>query len=200
MTPVPAFDPVDLPRLREPQIAVIIAVIVVRMMQTPIDEIVGVACVRDRLVPAIRAVTMLAGVTTGPLGTTVGVARTDGDDVLIDMILMGMMQVPVVQVIGVAVMHDRRMPAPRTVNVVMRFVNVVIVMAHGGSVGRAVALDQSDARDRQSRTTGRATRGDARGRVVDVSESTTSLRSRSPLKSVPTGCFRSCCEVRGNLP
>lgn len=166
----------------------VIAVIVVRTVQTPIDEIVGVACVRDRIVPTIRAVTMLAGVTAGRLGMTIGVARTDGDDVLIDMSLMGMMQVPVVQVIGVAVMHDRRMPAPRTVNVVMRFVNVVIVMAHRGSVSRAAALDQSDAPERQSRTTRTGNAAAPRGTWCGAAWGLITSSTTSPSSAASSPC------------
>lgn len=154
----------------------VIAVIVVWVVQTPVDEIVGVVCVWDALVAAIRAVKMVGGVTTGRLGMTVGGVRVDGDDVLIDMILMRVMQVPVVPVIGVAVMHERRMPAARTVNVVMRFVNVVVVMAHLGSASRGLALHQSDAPEKQPRTTrtGEAARRGSCGaaRVLMLSSTT----------------------------
>jgi hypothetical protein len=62
---------------------------------------------------------MIGFVTTGAVRTVIGVLRAHFYLVLIYMISMGMMQVPVVQVIDVITMLDRGVPAPLTMLVIM---------------------------------------------------------------------------------
>lgn len=130
----------------------IVAVIVVRMMQAPVDEVVGVVAMRNRVVSAIGSVDMTGFVTISRLGMTVRVANADSHDVLIDMVLVRVMQMPVVQVVGVPVMQHRGVPATGAMNVAMRFMDLVIVMAHPRTVSPSRTPDQSDAPERHSHT------------------------------------------------
>jgi hypothetical protein len=89
---------------------VIVAVVGVRMMQVPVDQIVDVVAVRDGLVPAAGAMLVAAL----DLGRAAGrVRRTDRQRMLVDVIAMHMMQMAVMQIINMAVMADRRVSAAR---------------------------------------------------------------------------------------
>jgi hypothetical protein len=117
---------------------VVVAVVVVRVMQAPVDEIVDVVSVRHGLVTAVRSVDVAGLVTIGRLGVIGLVGCVDGDHVLIDMVLVRMMQVAVVQVVGVTVMVDGGVAAVRSVNVIVAGVGGVLVRAHGATVRRQV--------------------------------------------------------------
>jgi hypothetical protein len=113
--------------------AVIVAVPGVRMVQVPADEVVDVIAVRDGVVPAARPVHVTRNV--GAAGVR-GRARrrvrsVDADCALVDVAGVGVVQMPVVQVIGVAAVCDRRMTAAGTVGVSVVGVNGVV--AHGDS-------------------------------------------------------------------
>ncbi len=60
----------------------------------------------------------------------VGIARGDFDLVLVDMPSMGMMEMPVVQVVDVVAMLDGDMPAIRSVGMRMIFVDSMLVVGH----------------------------------------------------------------------
>jgi len=65
---------------------------------------------RNHVVSAIGSVDMTGFVTATRLGMTVRVAGANGHDALVDTVLVRVMQMPVVQAVGVPVMHDRGAP------------------------------------------------------------------------------------------
>ena len=115
----------------------IVAVIVVRMVQPPSDQVVDVIAMRHRLMPAPLAMRMRL-LARRRLGVTVGMRGVDSDRVLVDMVLMRMVQVPVVKIVDVIFVPDRGMPATVAVNMRMRgFVNHV---SHGATLQPGTAI------------------------------------------------------------
>ena len=119
-------------RLRQLQLAVIVAVVAVRMMQVAVHEIIDVIAVRDRFVAATGAVDMRGVVAGAGRGVAVGIRGADFDDVLIDMPRVRMMQMPVVQVIDVPVVLHRSVAAVGAVLVVVVGMNVAGAHSGGG--------------------------------------------------------------------
>ncbi len=117
-------------RLRQIQLAVIVAVVAVRMMQVAVHEVIDMVAVRDRLVAAAGAVDVRGVVAGARRGVAVGILRTDLDDVLIDVPVVRMMQMPVVQVINVPVVLHRGVAAASAVRVVV--VGMDFAVAHNG--------------------------------------------------------------------
>jgi hypothetical protein len=97
--------------------SVVVAVISVRMMEMPVMQVVDVVAVRHRLVAAGRAVRVPLFVTRAAERwiASVRILIAHLDHVLVDMIALGMVQVPVVQVVDMVAMADSSMSAPRTV-------------------------------------------------------------------------------------
>jgi hypothetical protein len=116
---------------------VVVAVVVVRVVQPPVDEEVGVVAVRDGLVPAARAVLVLGVVAVGGLGVPVRVGRAHVDRVLVDVVFVRVVQVAVVQVVDVAFVADRGVAAALPVDVLVALVNGVLVMGHAATVRNA---------------------------------------------------------------
>jgi len=106
---------------------VIVAVAVVRMVQMAIDQIIHMAAVRDGFVAAIRTVDMpgvMAGAcVTGRAGVRVG--GVDGQIMLVEVVAVGLMEVAVVDVVGVAVMLDGSVAATGSVDVGMVVVDLM---------------------------------------------------------------------------
>ena len=100
----------------------IIAVVAVRMMQVAVDDVVGMVAVRDGGVTAIGRVNMTSrlfcGAMTGRAGR--GIDGGDGDDVLVHMPAMAVVQVAVIQVVGMTVMRDGKMATARAVLMLVR--------------------------------------------------------------------------------
>jgi hypothetical protein len=92
---------------------VIIAVIAVRMMQVTADQIVDVIAVRHLFMATILAVHMsldvLATRMLGRAGGGIGLRHIEG--VFIDMIAMHMVQMTIVEIVGVALVLDGGVPA-----------------------------------------------------------------------------------------
>ena len=91
----------------------VITVVAVGMVQVPINQIIDMVTMGDGFVAASGSVHM-GSIVPGALmrgGAVcwVGTGYTDG--VLVNVIAVGVMQVPVVKVINVAIMGDGRMPA-----------------------------------------------------------------------------------------
>lgn len=109
----------------------VVAVVTVRVMQVPVDEVVDVIAVRNRGMPAagrVNVVTRVAG--TLVVGRAVaGVRTTDRDLALVDVVAVHVVQVTVVQVVNVACVLDGWMSAVRAVDVVVVVV-VRVVIAH----------------------------------------------------------------------
>jgi hypothetical protein len=107
--------------------------VAVRMMQVAIDQIVHMASMRHRLVAAPGPMYVTWIVTGAPMlrSALVGIGRGDLDDMFIDVVAMHMMEMPVMQIVDMAVMMNGRMPAIRAVN--MRMIGMLGVGAcrHG---------------------------------------------------------------------
>jgi hypothetical protein len=105
---------------------VIVTVPAVRVMQVPRHQIVGVVGVRDDLVPAIRAVSVRLVVRpAGVPGCAGRWVRSSCDQrALVDVV-----QVAVVEVVGVVAVLDLFVSAPRLVPMIMSTVGVVLCHA-----------------------------------------------------------------------
>ena len=86
----------------------IIAVIAVGVVQMTVDQIVHVIAVGDGFVTTVRSMDVARIVTGATVRrrTCVRVGIRDGDRVFIDVTIVGMMQVPVMEVVDVSVMRD----------------------------------------------------------------------------------------------
>jgi hypothetical protein len=121
------------------QLAVVVAVIAMRMMQMAIDEIVHVVPMRDRFMPAAGAMDVRSFVAGAGLGVISWIRAADFDDVFIDVTGMRMVQMPIVQVIDVPVVTDGDVAAVGAVRVVV--IRMDGTGAHGDCIipGRASA-------------------------------------------------------------
>jgi hypothetical protein len=118
--------------LCEFQLAVIVAMTAVRMVQVAIHEVIDVVVVRHRFMAAIRAVDVSGIVTRCRRGAAVRISGADFDNVFIDVIGVRMMQMPFVQVIDMTVVfHGRVAAAGAVVMIVMR---MNFVVAHNNSL------------------------------------------------------------------
>jgi hypothetical protein len=97
----------------------IIAMVTVRVVQVAIDEVVDVVSVRNGWVSASGAVDMV-GIVSGTAvvrGAHCGVVLIDVDAVLIDVVLMGMVQVTIDEVVDMISVRHRFVTTIRAVNV-----------------------------------------------------------------------------------
>jgi hypothetical protein len=99
---------------------VIVAVITVRMVQPAVHEIVDMIAMRDDFMSASRPV--LVGAASFGRATR-WVFSVDRDDVLIDVIFMHVVKVALMQVVHMALVPDRGVPAVRPM-----FMSVVLMM------------------------------------------------------------------------
>lgn len=81
------------------------------------DQIVDMVSVRHGLMPAVRAVAMSGLMPLAAMGRCASsrVLRSDTEPMFIDMVAMRMMKMSVMEIVGVTVMGDGRMPAVRSV-------------------------------------------------------------------------------------
>lgn len=71
----------------------------VRMMQVPIDQVINVIAVRYGRMPAVRTMNVVCVMPLAVVGdATVGVRVRDRNDMLVVMVLMGAVEMPVMQV------------------------------------------------------------------------------------------------------
>lgn len=117
-------------RLRQLQLAVIVAVVAVRMMQVAVHEVIDVVAVRDRFVAAAGAVDMRGVVAGAGRGVAIGIRSADLDDVFIDVPGVRVMQMPVVQVIDVPVVLHCDVAAVGAVLMVV--IGMDFAVAHNG--------------------------------------------------------------------
>ena len=97
----------------------IVAVLVVRVVQVSVDQVVGVVAVRHRFVAAVGTVLVILRVFRGVARRAIrGVLGIDRDLVLVLVVAVRMVQVAVVKVVGVACMLDGGVTAVGSVNVV----------------------------------------------------------------------------------
>lgn len=100
---------------------VVVTVIAVWVVQVAIHQVIGVVAVGHGFVSAAGAVDMVRSVTAAVVlrGAGGGVGGVDFQRVLVDVPAVRMMQMPVMQVIGVALVLDGRMAAAEAVNVIV---------------------------------------------------------------------------------
>jgi hypothetical protein len=105
--------------------------VAVRMVKVAGDPIVHMIAVRDRLVAAAGTMHVARLMTAAAMvrSAAVGVFGRHLDHVLIDMVFMRVMEVTVMQVVGMAVVLDGGMAAARSVAV------SVVGMGRGGTGG-----------------------------------------------------------------
>lgn len=110
-----------MPALRRCQRPVIVAVAAVRVVQVAVDAVVDMVAMRHRLMAAAGAVHMACRVPGAAVagGAAVGVLARHLDHMLVDVIVVRMMQVALMQEIGVAGMAHRWVAAARRVPVRM---------------------------------------------------------------------------------
>ena len=102
-----------------------------RVVQVPVDDVVGVVAVSDRVVPARRTVDVILVVGAGAVRRRAcrGIRSADDERVLVDVARVRVVQVPVVEEILMAVVLDGLVAATGPVLVVVAFVRLVI--GHG---------------------------------------------------------------------
>ena len=112
------------------QLAVVVAMPVMRMVQMTVDQIIDVIAVRDRFMAAVRTVPVIGVVTVTEMAIVaiVRVRFRNLNPVFVIVVAMRAVHVAVVQVVDMVAVLDRRMPATRAVPVVRVFVRVVIVL------------------------------------------------------------------------
>ncbi len=110
--------------------AVVVAVAAVGVVEVAVHEVVHVVAVRHGFVSASGAVLVVRIVgAAGVIGRAVSRVRAaDRQEVLVHVVGVGMMEVAVVQVVGVAVMAHGQVTAAFPVNVL---VAVVTIAGHG---------------------------------------------------------------------
>ena len=110
----------------------IVTVPVVGVVKMPIDEVVDMIAVRDRVVPASRTVDVAVRVPVAAMARCAGirVSSVDRNRVLVDMAVVHRMEMPIVQVVDMAVVLDGAVSTFRAVDVTVVGVNLVVV--HSG--------------------------------------------------------------------
>lgn len=110
--------------------AMVVTVIPVRVVQMPLHQVIHVIPVRYGFMAAAGAV-LVALLVRPALMVRRAVRRirpTHGDRVLVHVVAMGVVQVPIVQVIRMAVVLDGRMAAARAV--LVRVIPVLLTRTH----------------------------------------------------------------------
>jgi hypothetical protein len=99
----------------------IIAVIAMPMMEVAADKIIGVIAVRNRLVPAARAmgVALFVSRTAVRRCALRWIGRIDSDAALVDVIAVDAMHVTVVQIVAVVAVLNGLVSAARLMNMLV---------------------------------------------------------------------------------
>jgi hypothetical protein len=113
--------------LREFDLAVIVAVVAVRVMKVAIHEIIYMIAMRNRFVAASGAVHMSRVVAATRGGAAVGIFGADIDDVFIDVPAFHMIQMPIVQVIDMPFVNHCDAAGTCAICVTARFANFGVV-------------------------------------------------------------------------
>ena len=109
--------------------AVVVAMIAMGMVQPFTHEIIDVIPMGHGFMPAGRTMLVRAA---GLRRALHGICGVDCDDMLIDVILMQVMKMAVMEIVDMALMTDRRMPAVGTVLVGM--IGMMLLGAGGHSI------------------------------------------------------------------
>ena len=116
--------------------SLIIAMVAMRIVEMPVDQVIDMLSMRDCFMAAVRAMHVLPSVSLAPVGRRAAfrIVPRDGEYVLIDMVIMRVMQVSVMQVTNVIIVHDARMAALRAVRMGMIFMLRQVTIAHRRSL------------------------------------------------------------------
>ena len=116
--------------------SMIIAMVAMRIVEMPVDQVIDMLSMRDRFMAAVRAMHVLPSVSLAPVGRRAAfrIVPRDGEYVLIDMVIMRVMQVSVMQVTNVIIVHDARMAALRAVRMGMIFMLRQVTIVHRRSL------------------------------------------------------------------
>jgi hypothetical protein len=111
---------------------VIIAVIAMRKMQSSIYEVTRVIAMRYGFMTASRAVDVIGIVPLMPVFwcAPVGVRLADFDLVLIHVIFVHVMEMPIVQIVDMAIMSDGDVAASCTMLVIVSLVVRIFAFSH----------------------------------------------------------------------
>jgi hypothetical protein len=106
----------------------VVAVVPMGMVEPSLHQIIDMVAVRHSFVPTTRPMLMRAAVLRGALRR---VAGANGEDVLVDMIPMHVVQMSIMEIINVAFVANGRVPTVGTM--FMRMVGMVLfgAGAHG---------------------------------------------------------------------
>lgn len=112
---------------------VVIAMVAVLVMKAPCNQIVDMVTMRHGFMAAVRAVDMAMIVANTVLDRTaaIGVVTIHFDDMFINVIAMGMMEVSIMQVVDMVAMLDGHMAAAGAVFMVVVIMMGKIAIAHG---------------------------------------------------------------------
>jgi len=127
--------------------AVVVAMRTVRMVQVPRHQVVRVVTVWHRRVTARRAVGVVAFVGTACMRRRAchRVASIDLERTLVDVSVVGVVQVPFVEIVYMGAVPDCDVAAARAVGVIVIVVGAMVVMAHGSSSSSCCACVPSRA-------------------------------------------------------
>ena len=126
----------------------VVAVVLVRVVQAPVDEVVSVIVVRDGLVPAAGTVDVTGGIVVGGVSVPVGMLAVDCDGVLVDVVVVRTVEVPVVQVVDVPVVSHGGVATAGTMLMVVLLVDRMFGHVQDGT--RAHPKDQVSASEKHS--------------------------------------------------
>ncbi len=103
----------------------IVAVRTMGEVQVPADHIVHMVAMWNGVVPAICAMAMSGLVSVAGMrgGTSVWIVAGNGEHMFVDVVVMDVVQMAVVQVVGMAVMRDRLVAAACCMTVGMLVMN-----------------------------------------------------------------------------
>jgi len=98
-------------------LAVVVAMVAVSVVQVVAHQVIDMVSVRYRWVAAVGAVNMAVAMSRALVGRGAffGIIRTHLNVMFFDMVAVLVMQVAIVEIIGVTVMHHRRVAAIRAV-------------------------------------------------------------------------------------
>lgn len=116
-----------------PDAPVVVAMPAVRVVEVLANEIVDVVAMGNLLVTAIGAMNMCGLMPAADvLGRAIHrVGGADPQDMFVDVVVVGAMQMPVMQVVEVVLVLDRRVPAIGSVRVGVARVDAVLRICHG---------------------------------------------------------------------
>ena len=109
---------------------VVVTVVAVHVVQVAIDQIIDVIPMRDSLMPTPRPMNMGSVVATTAMirGARGRVGRVNSEDMLVNMVAMGVVQMTVMQVVDMTLMQDGGVAAAWTMGV------CVVVVRHARCV------------------------------------------------------------------